>query len=160
MAPENPRIQELLRAIDQAYDHKSWHGTTLRGSLRSVTLAEAVWRPAPERHNLWELVVHCAYWKFVVWRHITPDEIEFPLAGSNFFPRPLEKTEAAWRRDLALLKAMHLGLRAAAERVTDAELDTPPPGSKATRGYLLHGAAAHDLYHAGQIQLLKRLARG
>ena len=44
---DNPRVQLLLRALDTGYDHKSWHGTILRGSLRGMTAQEAAWRPAP-----------------------------------------------------------------------------------------------------------------
>jgi len=59
---KNPRVQLLLRALDTAYDHSSWHGPILRGSLRGVSAEEAAWRPAPGRHNIWELAVHAAYW--------------------------------------------------------------------------------------------------
>ena len=61
----------LLRILDDAYERKAWHGTNLRGSLRGVTADEARWRPAPGRHNIWELAVHCAYWKYTVRRKLT-----------------------------------------------------------------------------------------
>ena len=156
---DTPRLAELLRSLDQAYDEKSWHGTTLRGSLRNLTPAEAAWRPAPGRHSAWELVVHCAYWKWTVTRRLAPEAESFPLAGSNFFPRPDAPDEQAFRRDVKLLDAEHRRLRAAIAGLADPALDTVPPGSKTTVGDLVRGVAAHDLYHAGQIQLLKRLAR-
>jgi len=56
--------------IDQAFDHKAWHGTNLKGSLRGMTAAEAAWRPAEGRHNAWEVAIHCAYWKYTVWRRL------------------------------------------------------------------------------------------
>ncbi len=62
----------LLGAIDEAYDKRSWHGTTLRGSLRGMSAAAATWRPADGRHHVWEIAVHCAYWKYVVRRRV-PD---------------------------------------------------------------------------------------
>ncbi|MCA1586668.1 MAG: hypothetical protein LC791_18490 [Acidobacteria bacterium] len=83
----------LLDLLDEAFDRKSWHGANLRGSIRALTPAVAAWRPAEGRHNIWELVVHAAYWK---------------------------------------------------ERPHPHRLDS--------------GHCAHDLYHAGQIQLIKRLA--
>ena len=56
-------VESLLVVLDQAYDRTSWHGTNLRGSIRRVPLSMAAWRPAPGRHNIWEVVVHAAYWK-------------------------------------------------------------------------------------------------
>jgi hypothetical protein len=50
--------QQLLFLIDNAYEHVSWHGTNPRGSIRGVTPQQAAWRPAANRHNIWELVVH------------------------------------------------------------------------------------------------------
>ena len=50
--------------LDEAFDRRSWHGTNLRGSIRGLPRSTAAWRPAPDRHNIWELVVHAAYWKY------------------------------------------------------------------------------------------------
>lgn len=151
-------MQQLLFLIDTAYDRVSWHGPNLRGSLRGVTLAQAAWRPAPGRHNIWELLVHAAYWKYVAWRRLTGAKRgSFPLEGSNFLTRPVDTTSRAWRADLELLEEMHRMLRAAIAALPEKELDRPSAQSGVTRRALLTGVAAHDLYHAGQIQLLKRL---
>lgn len=153
------RVDQLLRQIDQAYDGKSWHGTNLRGSLRRVTLAQAAWRPAPGRHNIWELAVHAAYWKYAVRRRLTGEaRAGFPLEGSNFFTRPGAGTEAEWTRDVALLRDEHRQLRAAVAGLSDERLDRPAAGGNTLVVDLVAGIIAHDLYHAGQIQLLKRLA--
>ena len=147
----------LLVLVDSAYDRVSWHGPNLRGSLRGVSLDAAAWRPQPGAHNVWELLVHAAYWKYVAWRRLTgAARGSFPLDGSNFFARPVETTAAAWRADLRLLDAMHRELRAAVAAIPSRALDTPLPGSRVTRLRLVTGVAAHDIYHAGQIQLLKK----
>ena len=80
----------LLDSLDEAFDKKSWHGPNLRGAIRGVTAAQAAWRPAPDRHSIWELTLHAAYWKYVVRRKIMRREarVSFVLAGSNFFERP------------------------------------------------------------------------
>src|SRR5215470_5259230 len=107
-------------------------------------------RPARGRHNIWEIVVHSAYWKYVVWRRITGQPRgSFPLKGSNWFPMPEAPTEKAWRGDIALLDWTHRMLRGTVARLTDREL--------AKHHKLLSGIVAHDVYHAGQIQLLKKL---
>lgn len=153
------RVAQFLRQIDQAYDGKSWHGTNLRGSLRRVTLDQAAWRPDPGRHNIWELVLHAAYWKYAVRRRLTGEgRSGFPLDGSNFFTRPDAGTEAEWTRDLALLRDEHRKLRAAVAGLSDPALDRASSGGETLAVDLVAGIIAHDLYHAGQIQLLKRLA--
>lgn len=156
-----PEMQQLLAALDQAYNRRSWHGTNLRGSIRRVSAEEAAWRPAPGRHNIWEIVLHAAYWKHVARRRLTGDTHgRFPLKGSNFFRRPdRDASESAWRRDVAMLDDMHRALREAATKLSARDLGRTPKGGRAdTNLFLLSGIAAHDLYHAGQIQMLKRLS--
>jgi hypothetical protein len=123
-----------------------------------VTLEAAAWRPQPAAHNVWELLVHAAYWKYAAWRQLTgAARGSFPLEGSNFLQRPVERTDAAWRADLRLLDTMHRDLRHVVAGTTPRQLAARLPGSPWTRERLITGVAAHDLYHAGQIQLLKRL---
>ena len=152
----------LLRQLMLAYDRRSWHGPNLRGALRGVTPEAAAYRPQPERHNIWETTVHCAYWKYRVCRLLRPEDAEaFPLKGSDWFPRPVERSVSAWRRDLGLLQEWHERLLAAAGSVDPERLDArPSERSEFTVLELLCGAAAHDLYHAGQIRLLRRLHTG
>jgi len=151
----------LLRNLDQAFDAKAWHGTNLRGSLRGLKLDELAYRPAPGRHNIWELALHCAYWKYAVRRRLTGEKRgSFSLAGSNFFPRPQgDPAVATWRADLELLDECHAALRAVVAALPARRLGQRVRGSEYTVVDTVLGIAAHDLYHAGQIQLLKRLAR-
>jgi uncharacterized damage-inducible protein DinB len=154
----NPAIASLLAQLDEAFDRRSWHGTNLRGSLRGMSAEQASRRPAPDRHNAWEIAVHAAYWKHAAWRRLTGEKRgSFARAGSNWFASPEPPSAAAWRKDVALLVASHRRLRAAVARLSDDDLDRRTPGGKETVGRLVRGIAAHDLYHAGQIQLLKRL---
>jgi hypothetical protein len=154
-----PLVDQLLEIIDRAYDHHSWHGTNLRGSIRRVRAAAAVTRPARDRHNIAELVVHCAYWKYTVVRRLTGERRgSFAVKGSNFFARQAPYSEAAWAEDVRLLDDTHRALRAAIAALTDRQLSRVLPDSDSTTVFdTVAGIAAHDLYHAGQIQLLKRL---
>ncbi len=148
------RTRELvLRLFDEAYEKKTWHGPNLRQAIRGMSAEQAAWRPGPGRHNIWEETLHAAYWKYVVRRRIEGGKRgSFALKGSNFFPRPEkdQANEAAWRADKKLLEREHRALRVVIERV----LDTPR-GSKFLRQ--IYGVALHDVYHAGQIRLLRRL---
>ena len=153
-------IKLLLEIIDQAYVKKAWHGPNLRGSIRGLTAEEAAWRPAPGRHNLWEIVVHAAYWKYAVRRRLRGDKRgSFPLKGSNWFHRPASLTEVAWRKDVELLEREHAVMREAIAELSHSRLYQSARGSKTNNAVLIHGIACHDVYHAGQIQLLKRLQR-
>ena len=154
----NERVGDLVRVIDAGYNRRSWHGTNLRGSIRGLAARQAAWRPAPGRHNIWELVVHAAYWKYVVLRRFTgAARGSFPLEGSNWFERNNPSDQPGWRNDVALLDEQHRVLREAVAALADRDLDRTPRGSKVSNFELLSGIAAHDLYHAGQIQLIKRI---
>jgi hypothetical protein len=149
---KDPRLDLLLVFYDQAFDGRAWHGPTLRGSVRGVTYKEALWRPTPKHHNIWELVLHAAYWKYAVKRRITHGKKGmFKMEGSNWFNLPATPNAAAWKNHVAMLDAYHRELR-----VEIAKLDL----ERFRRLDLIYGIASHDLYHAGQIQLLKRLLRG
>lgn len=153
-------IRWFVEIIDRAFNRRSWHGTNLRGSVRGMEPAEAAWRPAPGRHNVWEIVVHAAYWKYAVRRRLTGERRgSFPVKGSNWFVRPDGGHAPLWKEDLVLLDRMHRELRAAVGRLSPRNLERAAPGGSVTVLELVAGIAAHDLYHAGQIQLIKRLRR-
>lgn len=149
--PELLRAQMLL-LLEESFQKQAWHGPNLKGILRGVTVSQALFRPMPGRHNIAELVVHCAYWKYAVSRRFTGGKRgSFPLPGSNWFPRLSPYSDSEWRQDRRLLGQQHEELLGVVRR-----LDFGALTAKQLR--LLRGAASHDLYHAGQIALLKRQA--
>jgi hypothetical protein len=143
----------VLALLDEAYEKKTWHGPNLKQSIKGVTAKQAAWRPGPGRHNIWEVTLHAAYWKYALRRRIEGGKRgSFVLKGSNFFARP-EKgklNEAAWSADKKLLEREHWALQVTAARVL-----RTPRGLKLV--HQLYGLAFHDIYHAGQIRLLRRL---
>jgi hypothetical protein len=158
MARPEPRIALLLAILDQAFVQKAWHGTTLRGSLRGLLAGDARWRPARRRHCVWDLTLHTAYWKCVTRRLLTGARRgTFPRPGSNWPRLPRATSEAAWDADVALLVDEHRLLRDAVAAFPAARLDRRPAGGIWTFAEQIAGVAAHDIYHTGQIQLLKRL---
>ena len=156
----DPRIEILLRGLDQAFDRRSWHGPNLMNAIRGVDAEEAAWRPEPGRHNVWELVLHAAYWKYRVYRLLTEEPPRsFDVKGSNFFARPTAE-HRDWQGDVEILKGWHARLRQAVAGFDPARLDQPC-GQRENSGYaLISGAAFHDVYHAGQIRLLRRMREG
>jgi hypothetical protein len=144
----------ILTLLEEGYERKTWHGPNLRQSLKGVSAKQAAWRPSPRRHNIWELALHAAYWKYAVRRKLEGGKRgSFALKGSNFFERPQNGhvTEPAWHADLALLDKEHRALEKAIRKTL-----RKPVSPKALR--MLYGVVFHDVYHAGQIRLLRRLA--
>jgi DinB superfamily len=143
----------VLALLDEAYEKKTWHGPNLKQSIKGITAKQAAWRPRPGRHNIWEVTLHAAYWKYAVRRRIEGGKRgSFALKGSNFFSRP-EKgklNEAAWSADKKLLEREHRALH-----VTVAKVLRTARAAKVLPQ--LYGVAFHDIYHAGQIRLLRRL---
>ena len=143
----------LLALLDEGYQRKTWHGPNLRQALKGVTAKQAAWRPAPGRHNIWEETLHAAYWKYAVRRRLEGGKRgSFVLKGHNFFARP-EKgkaTEAAWRADQKILETEHSTMVDAVAKMLQS-----PITEKNLK--MIYGVAFHDVYHAGQIRLLRRL---
>ncbi|UCE65953.1 MAG: DinB family protein [Candidatus Zixiibacteriota bacterium] len=163
MSPKtlNPKIDVLLQTCDQAYIKEAWHGANLRGSIRGLSLKELLWRPNPKRHNIWEIVLHCAYWKYAVWRRITDGmRGAFPRGPSDWPKLPDRPDVKKWKEDLALLEEWHRKLRGEIMNFPPSKLDDKPKSSRVSFIRTFYGISSHDLYHAGQIQLLKRLQRG
>lgn len=147
----DPRIALLLEILDHAFDRVSWHGPNLGGAIRGVDAALAS-RRLPGRKSLWEQTLHAAYWKRIVLNKIAGTE-RFPRAGSNWPKMPDAPTEQVWRDDVLLLQEIHSKLRSAVASLDPARLDDP----KLRR--MIHGAAFHDIYHAGQMRLIRKMLK-
>ena len=156
---------ELLELIEEGFQKPAWHGPNLWIALRGVTAKEAIWRPENCLHNIWEIVVHAAYWKYTVTNRLTGGkEHRFPERGSNWFSRDGVRSSGSeldkcWVHDLELLARMHKELCSAITVLKDTGLKRPMRGSQQTAVRNLVGIAMHDVYHAGQIQLLRKLYR-
>jgi uncharacterized damage-inducible protein DinB len=156
-----PSLSALaLHALDEAYGKAAWHGVNLRGSLRGVTALEASRRPDAARHNIREIVLHAAYWKYRVRRRLTGEPRgSFSLPGNDWFRRE-GSNEKEWRAERDLLDREHRALRRAVAAFPESRYQGRLPGDeKRTAQREIAGIALHDVYHAGQIQLLKLLSR-
>jgi len=156
MAPE---IRLLVATLDGAFAGRGWQGTTLTGALRGVSPALAVWRPSRGRHCIWELAVHAAYWKYAVRCRVTGRRPPggFTRGPANWPRLPEKTTPAAWRADVRLLKNEHAALIEAVAALPVRRLAARAPRGRWRFAELIYGVAAHDAYHTGQIQLIKRL---
>ena len=152
-------IDSFTLLLDEGFSKAAWHGPSLLGSLRGMTLPQLLYRPREDGHNAWELAVHCAYWKYAVRnRLVAGPRNTFPLEGSNFFRRDPGLTLADWKMDLALLRRQHALLRTTILGLPPRSYDRKIKGGPHTVRRTVLGIAAHDIYHAGQVGLLKRMA--
>ncbi|HKC46962.1 MAG TPA: DinB family protein [Gemmatimonadales bacterium] len=154
----------MLAALLATLDPKrgaAWHGgPTPMQALRGVSAAEARWVPARRRHSIWELVLHIAYWDYAVRRRLDPESPrDFPRSPANWPSLPQQPDERAWARDRSLLKREHDALVRVVRRVKTSRWNRHLTG-RWTCGETIVGIAAHEVYHTGQIQLLKRLWSG
>jgi hypothetical protein len=152
MASRSPsnELSLLLQLLSEGYEKKTWHGPNLRQSLHGVSARTAAWRPGRGRHNIWELALHAAYWKYAVRRRLVAGmPASFTLKGSNWFVMPASHTDAEWRRCKKLLENEHRKMVAVIAKLSPREIQ------KHVR--MIFGVAYHDIYHAGQIRMLRRL---
>ena len=157
---DNPRLREILRLLDPPAGRRLWYGGAgVNGCLRGVTPEQAAWQPAPQRHSVWELTLHVAYWKYAVRRNLEAlPQGTFPRSPANWPAVPTPAGASEWKTDRALLRSEHARLVEAVRAFDPRRLDEAAPGSGNFRFVdLLFGIVSHDLYHVGQIQILKRL---
>lgn len=156
-----PRLAEVLHLLDPPAGTRLWYGgATVLGSLRGVGHDQAAWKPSPDRHSIWELALHAAYWKYAVRRRLDPSVPRgaFPRSPANWPRLPDAQNERTWKADRALLRAEHEALVRVARSLTSAQLDHTDAKGEYRALDLLFGVATHDVYHTGQIQLMKRLS--
>jgi len=152
-------VSEIARILDQlrrSFERESWHGSAVLELLHGVTAKQAAYRPTPDIHSIEELVLHMTTWKRVVTARIQgrvfdpTTEQDWPPTG----PADPAHLSAA----VAALKEAHHELVSAAGAIEDAALDQAGTPGSGSRYFLLHGVIQHDLYHAGQIAVLRKLA--
>lgn len=162
MIPQEQRsITEVDRIRDQfrrAFDGEAWHGPAVLALLEGVTAAQATAHPIPGAHSIWELTLHIAAWEEACRRRLQGDPAQ--LSDEENF-RPINDTsEAAWENAKQYLIDTHRELLDAIAQLDEARLNEPIIVNSSTpysTVYVtLHGGVQHDLYHAGQIAVLKK----
>jgi uncharacterized damage-inducible protein DinB len=149
-------IDRILDQLKRAFEGPAWHGPSIKESLDGVTSEQAHQRPLRNAHSIWELVHHIAVWDDVGRRRLEGDPAEVPISSPEDWPPAEDASEAAWEKAKAALARGHQALLEAISRVPESRLDEPILEGKSTVYVTLHGVIQHDLYHAGQIAILKK----
>jgi|ERR1035438_3090146 uncharacterized damage-inducible protein DinB len=149
---EGARIADQLR---RAFYGSAWHGPALLELLEDVDAVTAAAKPLPEVHSIWELVLHVAVWDDAALRRL--DGKKWQPTGLKNFPPVTKPTEATWRNAVAATKRTHDRLVRTVAALPESRLGERVPGKRYDFHHMLHGIAQHELYHAGQIAILKKL---
>ncbi|HTU42595.1 MAG TPA: DinB family protein [Candidatus Aquilonibacter sp.] len=148
-------VAEQLR---RAFAGDAWHGPSVLELLAGVNAATAAAKPIRNVHSIWELVLHIAVWDDAALRRL--DGKIWEPEGTDNFPIPPKPAEAAWRRAIAGAKRTHNLLVKTVVSLPESRLWDQVPGKKYDFYHMLHGVAQHELYHAGQIAILKKAQAG
>jgi uncharacterized damage-inducible protein DinB len=147
-------IRRILDQMDRAFSGDAWHGPPLLGLLEGVHAEDAAAHPVKGAHSIWELVQHIGAWNSIVHRRIEGQVVE--VTPEQDWPHIWEVSEVEWTRALNNLKESRKRLRESVENLQDDGLGEPADKGGNSRYVLLHGIVQHDLYHAGQIAILKK----
>jgi uncharacterized damage-inducible protein DinB len=145
---ETKRVASQLR---RSYEGTAWHGPSLRELLAGVTSEQATAKPVSSAHSIWELVFHVTAWERQALAAVEGRKYE-TLAGDQDWP-PVQGT---WQAALDNLESASRSLGTAIRAMPEEKLNESVEGTEYNFYFLLHGVVQHNLYHAGQIALLKR----
>lgn len=148
-------IRRIRSQLRHAFEGPAWHGPSVRELLSDVTAEVAAARPVAGAHSIWEIALHISAWERVVRQHLDGEYTGDPPDEENF-PTVSDTGHEAWQRTLAKLEEGNRALRDAIARLDEARLDEIVPEKVYSIYFMLHGCIQHDLYHAGQIALLKK----
>jgi len=158
-------MKELERISDQfqrAFNGQAWHGPSVLSLLSGVTAAQAAAHPVPGAHSIWELTLHIGAWESACLRRLKGDPAQ--LTGEEDWPSLNDISEDAWTATKQRLIETHEQLLDAISATDESRLDLPiisESDAKFSSVYVtLHGGVQHDLYHAGQIAILKKALQG
>lgn len=159
-AAQSPAQSEVSRIQDQlrrAIEGDAWHGPAVLELLQEVPVDLAPAKPLDQAHSIWEIVLHMTAEQNTVVRRLKREVPE--LSQQQDWPEVTDFGERAWSNAVRALEQSFDRLDQTIGALSDAQLNHAVPGKKYNIYFMLHGIIQHNLYHAGQIALLKRSSR-
>ncbi len=150
-------LQRIADLLDRAGHGDAWHGPSVDATVAGITADQANARPIEGGHSIWEIALHIAVWDRVVARRLKGQSFE-PSAAEDW-PAVTDTSEQAWRIAVGDLRQARNELRAALLAFPPDRLDDTVPGKTYSFYVMAHGIVQHDLYHTGQMALLKKSGR-
>jgi len=151
MSTEIERIKDQMH---KTFYSDAWHGGSVMEFLSEIGAEEAASHLLEARHSIWELVPHMETWKRVARLALEGNEMG-RISPEEDWPPIRDTSEEAWARTVESLREEHEALMGALSRLSEESLRETVPGRSYSFYTLLHGVIHHDLYHLGQIAILK-----
>src|ERR1700678_221443 len=155
MTSSNSEPALIADQLRRAFDGEAWHGPALLEILQDVDATTAAAKPLANAHSIWELAMHVGVWDEVTLQRLAGIKSQ-PTGTKNFPLVPAKPTESAWKKSIAELKNTHAKLVKTVAALSESRLTDRVPGKRYNFYHLLHGVVQLELYHAGQIALLKK----
>jgi uncharacterized damage-inducible protein DinB len=148
-------IESIADQLKRAFEGHAWHGPSIMEILGDVNAKQAASRPSSAVHSIWEVALHIAAWERAGVMRLNGERAE--LKSEEDWPTVNDTGDEAWKQTLKTLRDSNHELRSAISRLDEARLHQPIVEGMSSAYVTLHGIIQHDLYHAGQLSLLKKL---
>ena len=153
--PKGLDARVLARVLEEGHGPGAWHGPDLKAALADVSPELAFWRPGPQRHNIAEIALHHAYCARSVRGQLSGTTPEpFVLEGEDWFALP-DQARLDWPWIRGVVETEQGRLAAVLADIASGRMKSAL--AEAERFDLVLGVSCHAVYHAGQVQLIKRL---
>jgi uncharacterized damage-inducible protein DinB len=148
-------IDLIVDQMERAFEGDAWHGSSISEILTCVAAEQAAARPIAEAHSIWEIVLHTTVWQRTVRERLQGRPI-VSLPDEEDWPRINDTSASAWNEAVKELRSEYELLRKEARNWGEHDLGQTPEGQRFTVYEMLQGVIQHNLYHAGQIAILKK----
>ena len=157
MPKDNPATARIHKLHQEAFEGEAWHGPALHELVSDIHVDHAAAKPITHAHSIWEIVLHINAWQQAVLTRLNGQPVD--LDGDEDWPPVIDNSESAWEAAIAALESVHRKLADRIAALSDADLEQKVPGRDHTVYKTVHGLIQHNLYHAGQIAILKKSER-
>lgn len=147
-------LERITEQLKRAFEGNAWHGPSVMEVLRDVTAQQAAVRVFPAAHNIWELALHIGAWERACLSRLRGERAE--LNDAEDWPAVTGTSEPAWQQCKTNLQIGHQKLMDAVATIDEQKLDEPILPGMPSVYITVQGVVQHDLYHAGQIAILKK----
>jgi uncharacterized damage-inducible protein DinB len=147
-------IENIGSLLQFSYNGSPWHGPSLVQNLDGVTAAQAVQKPIPNGHCIWEIVQHVTAWINEVIKVLDGEQYAV-LTPEQDWPA-IAADESAWDAALGIMDSSQEALLGAVTELQEDKLWENVEGQEFSYYWLLHGVVQHSVYHAGQVGLLRK----
>lgn len=154
-----PEIDNIIDQLERTFEGDAWHGQSLSEILTNITARQAAARPIPRAHSIWEIVLHSTAWQRAVRERLQGKPIS-SLPDEEDWPETADTSEQAWFDAVQALRSEYEILQAGALKWRERDLGETTEGQRFTVYQMLHGVVQHNVYHAGQIAILKKATTG